>query len=538
MKHWTKITLIGATLLALGGLPVAAHYRAKGRLKAYKLQLQTSGEKLTAAELRPALSSAAIATAADLTAAAGGFRASYSNAPLMRLLAPGRALAACRQSELPTDESTNIWPGLDLLRAQAESPLAEVRGVLSQAPDFGFNLNYNSGANLLLPHLARIKAAAQWLSLAATVKLHEGKVSESFGDLEALTRLGVRFSQEPIMISELVRLAVAAIAINTTWEALQVPGWRDDQLQTLQALWQQVDLLTQAEAALAMERLFSEDMFSAGRQSFAGVNFQPGGTPSGLAELTEIGKQVIEDPPEGFKAALHRYPGYWAWKYWQSYEDEMLNDLVYQAGIEAARRAKAFGSINVAIDDLAGTLDHLRTRYKAGGRWLGYSAGTGLNRFLVRIRAIEMQRCLLIAAIGLKRYELKHGVYPPNLGALSPDFIDQTPRDPIDGRPLRYRLNSDGAPLLYSIGENGIDDGGDPAPPTEAPRQWWRARDAVWPWPATAEQVQTELRRARTEFQKQQTSRASGPSGLSLEFRRRYGLLPSSASQTNMGSGR
>lgn len=538
MKPWTKITLIGAALLALGGLPVAAHYRAKGRLQAYKLHLQASGEKLTVAELRPALSPEAIATAADLTAAAGGFRASYSNAPLMRLLAPARALAACRQPELPTDESTNIWPGLALLCDQAEAPLEQIRAVLSEAPNFGYNLDYNSGANLLLPHLPRIKAAAQWLSLGATVKLHQGNFGAAFQDLDALTRLSVQFSQESLLISELVRLAVAAIGINTTWEALQFPEWRDDQLQTLQSRWQSADLLAQAETALAMERLFSEALFTNGRQSFAGVNFQPSGVSSGLSELTEIGKQVLENPSEGFRAALHRYPGYWAWKYWQSYEDEMLNDLVHQAAIDAARRAKASASINVAVDVFTNNVEHLRTDYTAAGRWLGYSAASTLNRFLVRIRGVEIQRCLLVAAIGLKRYELKHGVYPTNLGALSPDFIDQTPRDPIDGQPLRYRLNGDGTPLLYSIGENGIDDGGDPAPPTEAPRQWWRARDAVWPWPATAEQVQTELRRARTEFQKQQASSASGPSGLSQEFRRRYGLLPSSATQTNIGSGR
>ena len=33
----------------------------------------------------------------------------------------------------------------------------------------------------------------------------------------------------------------------------------------------------------------------------------------------------------------------------------------------------------------------------------------------------------------------------------------------MDGQPLRYRRNADGTFLLYSVGENGKDDGGDPS---------------------------------------------------------------------------
>jgi hypothetical protein len=63
--------------------------------------------------------------------------------------------------------------------------------------------------------------------------------------------------------------------------------------------------------------------------------------------------------------------------------------------------------------------------------------------------------------------------------------------DVMDGKPLRYRLNPDGTLLLYSVGEDGVDDGGDPTPGkswTDS-KCWWLARDAVWPMPATPEEV-------------------------------------------------
>jgi hypothetical protein len=39
--------------------------------------------------------------------------------------------------------------------------------------------------------------------------------------------------------------------------------------------------------------------------------------------------------------------------------------------------------------------------------------------------------------------------------------------------------------LLYSVGKDGKDDGGDPTPPVGMPAGLWEGRDAVWPSAAT-----------------------------------------------------
>jgi hypothetical protein len=59
---------------------------------------------------------------------------------------------------------------------------------------------------------------------------------------------------------------------------------------------------------------------------------------------------------------------------------------------------------------------------------------------------------------------------------------------------LRYRTNNEGSFVLYSVGEDGKDDGGDPTPPepilpNNRNTSWWKGRDAVWPMPASAEEV-------------------------------------------------
>ena len=65
-----------------------------------------------------------------------------------------------------------------------------------------------------------------------------------------------------------------------------------------------------------------------------------------------------------------------------------------------------------------------------------------------------------------------------------PEFLPALPRDLMAGQPLRYRLNPDGSFILYSVGEDGRDDGGDET--REGPAGWrrndpWGGRDCVWP---------------------------------------------------------
>jgi hypothetical protein len=87
--------------------------------------------------------------------------------------------------------------------------------------------------------------------------------------------------------------------------------------------------------------------------------------------------------------------------------------------------------------------------------------------------------------IVLKRYQLRQGKMPANIASLIPEYLGALPRDLIDGQPLRYQLNADGSIVLYSVGENAQDDGGDsrPAESGTSPQRHdpWSGQDWVWP---------------------------------------------------------
>ena len=67
---------------------------------------------------------------------------------------------------------------------------------------------------------------------------------------------------------------------------------------------------------------------------------------------------------------------------------------------------------------------------------------------------------MVIAALALKRHQLKHGKLPADLPALVPEYLPALPRDFLSGASLIYERLSDEQFTLRSAGENGQDDRG------------------------------------------------------------------------------
>lgn len=63
-------------------------------------------------------------------------------------------------------------------------------------------------------------------------------------------------------------------------------------------------------------------------------------------------------------------------------------------------------------------------------------------------------------AIAVERFRLARGELSGSLAELLPAYLNAVPQDPFDGQPLRYKKLEKGY-LVYSIGEDGNDDGGD-----------------------------------------------------------------------------
>jgi hypothetical protein len=71
-----------------------------------------------------------------------------------------------------------------------------------------------------------------------------------------------------------------------------------------------------------------------------------------------------------------------------------------------------------------------------------------------------------LTALAVERFRLEMRRCPESLGELVPAYLEVVLDDPFDGVPLRYR-RLDGGYVVYSVGENGVDDGGNERPPGE-----------------------------------------------------------------------
>ena len=95
-------------------------------------------------------------------------------------------------------------------------------------------------------------------------------------------------------------------------------------------------------------------------------------------------------------------------------------------------------------------------------------------------------------ACALERYRLANGHFPEILNALVPQYLKELPQDIMDGQPLRYRRTEDGQFVLYSVGSDGVDNGGQLVARRRnwrgEPEPMWRSGpgDWVWRYPATA----------------------------------------------------
>jgi hypothetical protein len=71
----------------------------------------------------------------------------------------------------------------------------------------------------------------------------------------------------------------------------------------------------------------------------------------------------------------------------------------------------------------------------------------------------EQAQANLQLAFALAAFRVDAGRYPARLDELAPKYLTAVPGDLFSGRPLVYRP-ADGGYLLYSVGINGVDEGG------------------------------------------------------------------------------
>jgi hypothetical protein len=498
MKSRKLLVLLGIASLPILTIFVIQEVQSRAVAR-YQRQLLAAGERLDIADIIPPPPLPEKNGAPIFLEAMAGRSWSFTNlldknSPAsMRMIGPGKAIVGWAQPDV-RDDQTNSWAEIESALGDWSETLDAVREA-AERPVFDFHLDYRQGFGLLLPHLAPLKHTQQLLAATALCSLHRGDAATATTNVEAMLNLMRSTGYERFAISQLVRMAMAQIAVPATWELLQSPQVTDAELAAIQRGWTDLDFIQPTEDAAALERAMGQMMLERMRQSGAQFRQIAGGGMAGSSYSSgPSGEAFLRGIVLGAKEA--------EWRLFFSNPDQLRALKGHQVVLESLRMVKAGKPFTVAISRQTSRLAELGLDPSTDNSGAGFNSSDPdlrsffsetvkwTSRGLTRVFDVEIARDVALTAVALKRYQLRHGQYPAALSALVPELLPAVPRDPADGQPLRYRLEPDGTYLLYSVGEDGIDNGGDATREVESktPR-WEKGRDCVWPWPASAEEV-------------------------------------------------
>ena len=324
-------------------------------------------------------------------------------------------------------------------RSELKAVLAQNQAalhLLHSAPASGrsrYPIHLQDGPETLLPHLGTLKRAVSLVAAEAFLHATDGDAEKSTQAFLVAGQVAESVSEEPIIISQLVRYASWNILLTRLERALSVAPFTDTHLASLE------EIVETAERPRAMARA------AAGGQA----------THLSLYTDRKIMKRAFKDTL-GFTGhagpflatafvSLLRVTGLLA-KDRAFYCETMGKDI---AALELPYPARL-----AAVQQMA-AITNTPSRFYFS-RMLLPALDKANNRDASHVALVRVAA----AALAVERFRLAHGkALPESLEQLVPAYCQAVPTDPFDGKPLRYKTRG-GSYAVYSIGNDGQDNGG------------------------------------------------------------------------------
>lgn len=356
----------------------------------------------------------------------------------------------------PGDPVRDVLAGL----APGDAVVAEMCAAATR-PRAQFAVRWGEGFTASLPLLTILKSAQQNLRLRCAAHLAAGETDTAFTDATNALNIAELLRDELFQISQLVHIAQGAYVISTLWEGLVEHRWTDAQLGVFQERLGRMDYLQSLVRAFEGERangIVYLDKLITGPPA-TGRAGEKGG-----AGFARVGRLIPLGMLRQNQVAETRY-----------YTD-LLTDL----------RGRFTTVPQTGLAPLITRAEREEAKFER----MPYSPFTFTVKMIApaiahhRAKAVRLQTTvhLAITVCALERHRLAHGGYPETLDALVPTFMPKLLPDLINGQPFHYRRTDDGWFLLYSVGEDGKDDGG-----VFRARKGDPIKDYPWPVPTRPE---------------------------------------------------
>lgn len=401
-------------------------------------QIREAGEPTSAAELDAfyAAPSGRDATQLWLDAIAP------LDTPQFQAAAKGLPFVGANLDQIP--EPGQIWPQLETaeaLLAQHRRSLELMHEATRQGGQARFPTRFEEGFAMPMPHVQQLRGGARLLALESAVEAHRGRIDAAIDSITAMFAAGRSLEQEPMLISQLVRMGLNGMARDRTQWLLSAVTLGDAQLARLDAELADCDYREPLRRALIGERVMGIEAFA---------------NPAALGD-EQLGKLRLISSSRDETTYLR-----------------LMGELIAASAKAGPAAEAASASVEDQLHQLgASAISKLRNP-------MTLLLMPAIGACLDAARRNEAGRDATRVAVAIERFRLGSDRLPKKLDELTPKFLSALPIDPYDGAPLRYRADA-AEYVIYSVGKDGIDQNGRSEPAGQADDVAVRVRSAEVP---------------------------------------------------------
>ena len=387
-----------------------------------------------------------------------------------------------KRTILEPDERTNQWSAFEGDLAQLE-PLLDRVLAATRVGSYHSGFDYGKGFKdfELRPMTVRAVYVGDLLAYSFVRNLRNGKSDRAKVCLRALLGWSDLLGGEKLIVVELIRARVVETAVRAIRLGLEELQWSDEELAEVQSMVAKVEIVDSMIEAYEMERAMTLDFYR-GLESDPGVRDRQMEMWTAVADV--IGDGWLPSSDAWMKS--FQFPVWAAIWCRQDCHRAMHQWNVSLVALRSMRH-RSWGQMRGEWEGLSEKHhDLFCERHELKGldlwRYLFSSQFMLAGGLPLKILKLETERQMALGALALRRFRFDRKRLPEEFSELLPDYVSQLPIDCMNGEALRYLRSGRSGFVLYSVGEDGVDDLGDSSSPDEVEYfDIWTGRDVCWP---------------------------------------------------------
>ncbi|HEV7280630.1 MAG TPA: hypothetical protein VGN57_10530 [Pirellulaceae bacterium] len=301
------------------------------------------------------------------------------------------------------------------LASEAAEALRRAHAARECASDVRYPITFERGYDGQVTYIQTLRTLANLLALESEVHAAKGNLNAATDSLLTLIACSETLAEAPDLVAYLVRMAIIAVASDYAMNLIDRADFPPEDLKRLQDAFARQSFHGQMLRGMQGDQYQSVHFFSARDNSVRELSddrlsWLP--LRGGDQALTlDLRRKFLEAAAEGFPEAD-------------------------RAAAKADARVDRIASSGIAD----------RFRY-ALTQELAVAFGAYVNAALRG----EAQVRIAATCCACERYRQEYGDWPPTLESLVPSYLPEVPLDPVDGQPLRYRVDGERM-ILHSVG--------------------------------------------------------------------------------------